>query len=1522
MDDAKSQVPVGTDSETPVAVFLHGGSGDLSYSTRLTAEAFPGMRLFSHAPLEGVEQTPVGLDDFGALCTTIASRAPGQPLLVLSQDLEPQADGLSSLLSLARERGEPALYTAFSNAEPDLNPFAGLDAKATDGDQRSKLVALLGGGRLNSLNFWPKSVLLLTADAVTELAEAGLSWRQAAARLRAKGVVPQLADWIWIDAPGRPVSTEARLDPHEERRPRPWGTLSERLQAWLASLARRPEIGDQLPRLGSKPVTLHITHSWGGGVATWVASMIDGDSDGLHLQLRSEGPQTGQGAGQRLSLYLGNQLETPLASWWLQPAIIAIADERTQYQELLGELRRRYGVGRIIVSSLIGHSIDALRTDCPTVQVLHDAFPAWPLLSLHPEAFNHDLAAALVDPRSQEQFPELLQADWERIIAAYAEAAHGIARVAPSEAARRVQAAVEPGVQEADIRLIPHGLPPMPLAAIEARPRQDGKLQVVIPGRVQSGKGADLLEAALPGLSEFAHITLLGTGKGGERFFGHSGVNVVPQYDRERLADLMTALGPDLALLPSTVPETFSYTLSEMHALGIPVVATAVGSFLERIVDGENGWRVAPEADALVKQLKALAANREQLAQVRTQLADQAPRSMETMIRDYDALCPAEPSRAPVPECPLPPMQLAEAQAGSLKDQLRRANTARTLLRAEADEEKALVDERTRWAEQEKRERKALGGALKQTQGKLDEVLKVLDLSSQKLKAAKAERDRTLAEMADQAEELASRAAHIESLDVCIETLRRDLGLREAEVENLKIIEARLEQVLNSNSWKLMMPFRVGRRMVANFFHLRAWNPLRWPLLASQTARNLSTVGLAGTLNRMQHFAPDTIAPQRTVPEEPLEVPEEILLPEALPCSEQPRVSIIIPAYNHLAHTAACLRSLASTRCDTAFEVIVLDDASSDETPALLAELPGLRFFRNEQNLGFIGTCNRGAEAARGDYVLFLNNDTQVTDGWLDALEATFRERPDAGLVGARLVYPDGTLQECGGMVFSDGSGWNYGRGDDPDRPEYQALREVDYCSGACVMLRRDLFSELGGFDRHYAPAYYEDTDLAFKVREAGLKVYVQPRATIVHFEGVTSGTDLSSGTKRYQAVNREKFLERWQDALRQQPDPIVDPNDAAAIRAARDHRLAGRVLLVDAYTPEPDQDSGSVRLVNLMRCFQALGYGVSFFPDNRAWNGAYTQALQAMGVEAWYDPWLKSPESFFAAHREDFDLVIVSRHYIACNYLAPVRRLAPSARFVFDTVDLHYLREQRLAELEDSTTLRQVARQTRRSELSVIRDADATLVVSPVEQELLAEEAPDAEVFVVSNIHEVSGSATPYTERTDLYFVGGYQHPPNIDAAEWFVREIWPIVREQLPEVKFHLVGSKATDAVRALGEAEGVVFHGFVESLAPFLDRCRLSVAPLRYGAGVKGKVNQAMAHGQPVVATSAAVEGLGAVHGDDVLVADDVAGFADAVVQLYQDKDLWERLSEAGVRNVERNFSLEAAQRDLQRLLDATR
>ena len=633
--------------------------------------------------------------------------------------------------------------------------------------------------------------------------------------------------------------------------------------------------------------------------------------------------------------------------------------------------------------------------------------------------------------------------------------------------------------------------------------------------------------------------------------------------------------------------------------------------------------------------------------------------------------------------------------------------------------------------------------------------------------------------------------------------------------------------------------------------------------------------------------------------------------PLALPISETPRASIVIPVHGAFAHTLACLRAIAAHPPAASIEVIVVDDASPDVSREKLALIEGVRLHARDSNGGFIAACNDGAALARGEYLVFLNNDTVPQPGWLDALLRTFDNHADVGLVGARLVYPDGRLQEAGGVVFADGSGWNYGRHEDPADCRFAHVRDADYASGAAIMIPRALFQQLGGFDPRYAPAYYEDTDLAFAVRAAGLRVLYQPQAVVVHDEGATAGTDLASGPKAAQVRNQQVFAEKWADALATRLAPGRVPTPALL------HRRQAQVLIIDALTPQPDRDSGSLRLVNLMRMLIDEGVHVVFLPANRSADGHYSEALQQLGVECWHAPHAARAPSWLREHGPRFDAVLVCRHYVAREFLPLLRRHAPQARILFDTIDLHYLRERRAAELSGDASALRAALRTRQLELELIASADTTLVVSAVERDLLREDAPDADVRILSNLHQVAGRGPGFEQRRSLLFVGGFRHPPNVDAVRWFVRKVLPLIREAQPELRFHCIGGDVPADIRALGLSAGVEIHGHVSDLQPWLDGCRVSVAPLRYGAGVKGKVNQAMAHGLPVVATSPAVEGMHLRDGFDVLVADDAQAFATAVLRLHADAALWEQVATHALDNVARHFSLNAARQTVREL-----
>lgn len=635
----------------------------------------------------------------------------------------------------------------------------------------------------------------------------------------------------------------------------------------------------------------------------------------------------------------------------------------------------------------------------------------------------------------------------------------------------------------------------------------------------------------------------------------------------------------------------------------------------------------------------------------------------------------------------------------------------------------------------------------------------------------------------------------------------------------------------------------------------------------------------------------------------------------AFPAAAAPRVSIVVPVHQQVDYTWSCLRHLKDTTPAGVAELIVVDDASTDATAELLERSDGVITVRNAENLGFVASINRGAEMASGEHLVLLNNDTEVQPGWLEALLRAVESGPDVGAVGAKLVFPDGRLQEAGGIIWNDATGWNYGFGKDPEAPPFNHRREVDYCSGAALLVRRSLFAELGGFDRRFDPGFYEDVDLCFSLRAKGWRVLYEPTSVVVHHGGMTFGTDERRGVSPHSRAdehrNRQVFAAKWADEL----SSHFPPGAHEGLRGGRD-RGAVSVLVCDEWVPTDDRDAGSLRMTWILKLLVDMGCQVTLFPRNRFGRQPYTARLQEAGVEVHHGA---QPFASFAEERAGlYDVVLVSRPDVGVELLDDARRWFPDALLLYDTVDLHFLRERRRMALDGRGSAEAAAKMWE-VETGLMRRSSATVVVTDAEEAVIHREVPGVRTVLLPTVHEPLGAVRPgFDSRAGLLFIGSFVHEPNVDAVEYLLDEIMPrIGRHQ--RLRLWVIGENPpTRLVRR--QVPGVVFTGFVPDADTFLRQSRVFVAPIRYGAGIKGKIGHAMAQALPVVTTSVGAEGMGLLDEKTAMLRDDPEAFAEAVLRLHDDEQLWTSLAEEGLEKVRADWSPAATRIRLEALVRA--
>jgi GT2 family glycosyltransferase len=627
-----------------------------------------------------------------------------------------------------------------------------------------------------------------------------------------------------------------------------------------------------------------------------------------------------------------------------------------------------------------------------------------------------------------------------------------------------------------------------------------------------------------------------------------------------------------------------------------------------------------------------------------------------------------------------------------------------------------------------------------------------------------------------------------------------------------------------------------------------------------------------------------------------------------------PQVSILIPAYGNPLYTLSCVASLIKQETTHAFDIHISDDNPDDPFLAgYIARLESehLYYHLNRQNLGFTRNINQAAARPESELIVFLNNDTYCHPLWLDQLVATYDrlvKYSRVGVIGSKVLHKNLLIQECGCLLDSDGIPDPLGRGKKAFDPQFSYLREVDFVSACSMLMKKDLFLELGGFDERFSPGYYEDPELCQRLKDKGYTNYVQPSSVLIHEEGASFGKD------GFENVKAEKLN------LFNSIHPKVRSINTS-------FQAKPRVLFIDAYLPMPDKGSGSIDAMAFIHYFHDRGYRITFYAQQHdRYFEKYTTSLESLGIEVLQNQF-RPIETFLKEEAATIKLVFVSRFYQFDHFLPLIKRKLSHACLIYNTVDLHFLREEREAAIEDQfPAYLEHLQRLKKKELEYLSIADASIVISSYEYDLLQKIMPTVtSIYHVPQCRPFIGSKEPYASRNGLLFIGS-AHQPNVDALRYFQSELHPLLVQVLPDYHLSVIGQELHESLSRTSDTmllknPNISFLGFIENVTPIFDRSIAMIVPLRFGSGIKGKVIQAIQHSLPCIATDIGAEGLDLPPDSSVLIANTPTHIVEKIMKLTTDQHAWEKYSNLAYPTFIERFSDKVFKKKMDELMTKT-
>ncbi|MDB0051363.1 glycosyltransferase [Gammaproteobacteria bacterium] len=750
-------------------------------------------------------------------------------------------------------------------------------------------------------------------------------------------------------------------------------------------------------------------------------------------------------------------------------------------------------------------------------------------------------------------------------------------------------------------------------------------------------------------------------------------------------------------------------------------------------------------------------------------------------------------------------------------------------------------------------------------------------------------------QMEQQTQHMEQQTQHINELNLQMEQQTQNFKNLEAHTEQLQHAHELIE---HSIFWRMTYPLRLLRNAVAP--GSKKQDAVK-EILAIENSEQ-ATGQIEGQQLEKQKL--DNSA--KGALDKFLTSTEQLQFPE----TETPQLSIILVFYQQAHLSYLCLQSLLEF-ANVCYELIIVDNNSTDETAKLLNKIDNATIIRNADNCGFVKAVNQAAGIATGEYILLLNNDALIEKNTLSNALQVIKSDKSIGAVGAKIKLLDGSIQEAGSIIFSDGACLGYGRGNVSDNYEFMFQRDVDYCSGAFLLFRNSTFKALGGFDLDYAPAYYEESDFCIRLQKKGLRIVYVPSSQITHYEFASCGG--MENAQKLQAKHREVLCTKHADYLAEQ-----FANDDSKVLHARTRNNFPNILVIDDRVPHPSLGSGYPRCSSMLFELSKMDLNISLYPlqfPEEQWDDVYNTLPST--IEVILESGRDGLQSFLAERKKFFQFIVVSRvhnmeFFNHCLSLDP--DLLGDAKIIYDAEAVSAPREILRMEFHGEAMSAEDQAKLIEKELQQSKLAGKIVAVSNNEAEIFKRHGYSNTVVLGHTIASKPGRKE-FKQRSGLLFVGALRDEgsPNVDSLLWFLINVFPILEQAIPGIKLNVVGDNSAPSLATIGK-DNINFTGRVHSIEEIYNISRVFIAPTRFAAGIPHKIHEAAAKGLPSVTTPLLAQQLGWKDSKELLVGDTPEAYAAQCIKLYQDEKLWQDVRDAGLAAIIEDCSQETFRKKL--------